>query len=147
MSKPLAPYTAIRALAPKKLTRDELRERSTKRLCWHCDEPWSREHRCKKGRLLVIEPIEVKDIKPEESLEPEYEATEEEPQPADYAVHVLVGYSNPQTMEVGGLLKQQLIIVLIDTGSINNFLNNKVAARMALQIEGCNKFDIKVIDG
>ncbi|RWW11055.1 hypothetical protein GW17_00025357, partial [Ensete ventricosum] len=120
----------------KKLTRDELRERSAKGLCWHCNEPWSREHRCKKGRLLMIEPVEDEDNEPsEEGLEPEEEAIEEEPQPADYAVHALAGYSNPQTMKVGGLLKQQPITVLIDTGSTNNFLNSKVAARLALQIE------------
>ncbi|RRT35220.1 hypothetical protein B296_00029809 [Ensete ventricosum] len=148
MPRPTAPSTAIRAPTPKKLTRDKLREHSAKGLCWHCDEPWSREHRCKKGRLLVIEPVEDKDKKPfEEGLEPEEKAMEEEPQPADYAVHALVDYSNPQTMKVGGLLKQQPITVLIDTGNTNNFLNSKVAARMALQIEGCNKFDVKVVDG
>ncbi|RRT43587.1 hypothetical protein B296_00036916 [Ensete ventricosum] len=38
-------------------------------------------------------------------------------------------------MKVGGLLKQQPITVLIDTGSTNNFLDHKVAARMTLQIE------------
>ncbi|RWW48452.1 hypothetical protein BHE74_00045471 [Ensete ventricosum] len=147
MPRPTAPYTAIRAPAPKKLTRDELRERSAKGLCWHCDEPWSREHRCKKGRLLMIEPVEDDDNEPsEEGLEPEEEATEEEPQPADYAVHALAGYSNPQTMKVGGLLKQQPITVLIDIGSTNNFLNSKVAACLALQIEGCKKFDVKVAD-
>ncbi|RWV83034.1 hypothetical protein GW17_00055411, partial [Ensete ventricosum] len=55
-----------------------------------------REHRCKKGRVLVIEPVEDEDNEPsEESLEPEDEDTEEEPQPADYTVHVLAGYSNP----------------------------------------------------
>ncbi|RWV80293.1 hypothetical protein GW17_00058464 [Ensete ventricosum] len=116
-------------------------------LCWHCDEPWSREHRCKKDRLLVIELVEDEDNEPsKEALEPEEEAMEEEPQPADYAVHALAGYSNPQIMKVGGLLKQQPITVLIDTGSTNNFLNSKVAARLALQIEGCNKFDVKVAD-
>jgi hypothetical protein len=31
-------------------------------------------------------------------------------------------YSNPQTMRVSGHLKHQLIIVLIDTCSANNFL-------------------------
>ncbi|RWV91129.1 hypothetical protein GW17_00046609 [Ensete ventricosum] len=145
--RPVAPSTAIRAPAPKKLTRDDLRERSTKGLCWHCDEPWSREHRCKKGRLLMIEPVEDEDNKPsEEGLEPEEEAIEEEPQPADYVVHALASYSNPQTMKVGGLLKQQPITVLIDTGSTNNFLNSKVAAHFALQIEGCKKFDVKVTD-
>ena len=43
---------------------------------------------------------------PEESLEHEEEDAEEEPQPTDITVHALAGYSNPQTMKVGGLLKQ-----------------------------------------
>ncbi|RWW44591.1 hypothetical protein BHE74_00049634 [Ensete ventricosum] len=60
---------------------------------------------------------------------------EKESQPVDYAVHALAGYVNSQIMKVGGLLKQQPITVLIDTGSTNNFLNSKVVARLALQIE------------
>ncbi|RWV81670.1 hypothetical protein GW17_00056890 [Ensete ventricosum] len=148
MPRPTAPFTTIRAPASTKLTRDELRKRSAKGLCWHCDESWSHEHHCKKGRLLMIEPVEDEDSEPfEEGLEPEEEAIEEEPQPVDYTVHALAGYSNPWTMKVGGLLKQQPITVLIDTGSTNNFLNSKVAACLALQIEGCNKFDVKVVDG
>ncbi|RZS03918.1 hypothetical protein BHM03_00034172, partial [Ensete ventricosum] len=136
---------------------------SAKELCWLCDEPWSREHRCKKGRLLVIEPAKDEDnetsllmIEPaedednetsEEALESKEEAMEEESQPVDYAVHALAGYSNPQMMKVGGLLNQQPITVLINMGSTNNFLNSKVAARLAFQIEGCNKFNVKVVDG
>ncbi|RRT51692.1 hypothetical protein B296_00027776 [Ensete ventricosum] len=136
MPRHTAPSTAIQAPAPKKLTRDELCERSAKELCWHCNEPWSRGHRYKKGRLLMIEPLEDEDNETsEESLEPKEEAMEEESQPANYAVHALADYSNPQMMKVGGLLKHQLITVLIDTGSTNNFLNSKVAARLVLQIE------------
>ncbi|RZR89467.1 hypothetical protein BHM03_00017177 [Ensete ventricosum] len=56
--KPSAPSAPSRPSLPKKLTIEELRDRSTKGLCWHCDEPWSRDYRCKKGRLLLIEPIE-----------------------------------------------------------------------------------------
>ncbi|RWV77372.1 hypothetical protein GW17_00061809, partial [Ensete ventricosum] len=125
-AKAYCPSTAIEAPALKKLTRDELREQSAKGLCWHCDEPWSCEHRCKKGRLLVIEPVEDKDNKTsKEALEPKEEDMEEESQLADYAVHALAGYSNPQMIKVGGLLKQQPITVLIDTGNTNNFLNSK----------------------
>ncbi|RWV78473.1 hypothetical protein GW17_00060560 [Ensete ventricosum] len=133
MPRPTAPSTAIQAPAPKKLTRDELRERSTKELCWHCNEPWSREHHCKKGRLLVIEPVEDEDNETsEKDLEPKEEAIEEESPLANYAVHALAEYSIPQMMKVGGLLKQQSITVLIDMGSTNNFLNSKVAARLTL---------------
>ncbi|RWW06164.1 hypothetical protein GW17_00030522, partial [Ensete ventricosum] len=54
----------------------------------------------------VIELVEDEDNEPyEESLKPEDEAMKEEPQPPDYAVHALAGYSNPQTMKIGGLLK------------------------------------------
>ncbi|RWV87710.1 hypothetical protein GW17_00050268 [Ensete ventricosum] len=106
MPRPTTSSTAIEAPAPKKLTRDKLHERSAKGLCWHCDEPWSREHQCKKGQLLVIEPVEDEDNETsEEALEPKEEAMEEESQPADYVVHALAGYSNPQTMKVGELLK------------------------------------------
>ncbi|RWV84902.1 hypothetical protein GW17_00053350 [Ensete ventricosum] len=71
MPRPTTPSTAIQAPAPKKLTRDELRERSAKELCWYYDEPWSREHHYKKGQLLVIEPAEDEDNETfEEALEP-----------------------------------------------------------------------------
>ncbi|RWW13619.1 hypothetical protein GW17_00022640 [Ensete ventricosum] len=131
MPRPTAPSTAIQALALKKLTRDELHKRSTKELCWHCDEPWSREHHCKKGRLLVIEPVEDENNETsEEALEPKEEAMEEESQ-ANYAVHALGGYSNPQMMKVRGLLKQQLITIPIDTGSTSNFLNSKLIRQVS----------------
>ncbi|RWV87066.1 hypothetical protein GW17_00050980, partial [Ensete ventricosum] len=90
----------------KKVDKRRASEKSAKGLCWHYDEPWSREHCCKKGRLLMIQPMEDEDNKTsEEALEPKEEAMEEESQPADYVVHALVGYSNPQMMKVGGLLK------------------------------------------
>ncbi|RWW35614.1 hypothetical protein BHE74_00059439 [Ensete ventricosum] len=61
--------------------------------------------------------------------------------------HALAGYANPQTIEVGGLLKHQPITIPIDIGSTNDFMNNKVAAWMVLHIEGCSRFDVKVVDG
>ncbi|RZS22229.1 hypothetical protein BHM03_00054972 [Ensete ventricosum] len=42
----------------KKLSSEELRDRSTKGLCWNYNTLWSRDHHCKKGRLLMVEPIE-----------------------------------------------------------------------------------------
>ncbi|RRT49006.1 hypothetical protein B296_00007585 [Ensete ventricosum] len=46
--------------------------------------------------LLVIEPVEDEDTVPsEEDLELKDGATEEEPQPTDYAVQALAYYSHP----------------------------------------------------
>ncbi|RRT49158.1 hypothetical protein B296_00032712 [Ensete ventricosum] len=95
MSKPSASSTTIRAPTPKKLMRDELREQSAKRLCWHYDEPWSNEHHYKKGWLLVIEPVEDEDNETsDKSLKPKEEVMEEEPRLVDFTVHALAGYSN-----------------------------------------------------
>ncbi|RZR85658.1 hypothetical protein BHM03_00012677 [Ensete ventricosum] len=138
------PSIPSRPLLLKKLTREELRDLSVKGLCWHYDEPWSCDHCFKKGYLLLlIEPLE--DV--EEVQEYEVEVTDEEEQSVDITMHALAGYANPQTMKIGGFLKQQSITILIDIWSTNNFMNNKVAVWMALPIEDCSKFDVKVVDG
>ena len=96
----------------------------------------------------MIELVEEEVIEhPEESLEHEEEDAEEEPQPTEVTVHTLASYSNPQTMIIGGLLKQQPITVLIDTGSTTNFLNSNLAVRISLPIENRCRFDVKVTDG
>ncbi|RRT33797.1 hypothetical protein B296_00031346 [Ensete ventricosum] len=111
MPRPTIPFIAIQAPTPKKLTRDKLREQSTKGLCWHYDEPWSREHHYKKGRLLMIESTEEEDNEiSKESLEPEEETMEEESQLADYAMYALAVYSNPRTMIIGGVSLQRSIV-------------------------------------
>ncbi|RZR94768.1 hypothetical protein BHM03_00023523 [Ensete ventricosum] len=117
---------------------------SAKGLCWHCDEAWSRDHRCKQGTLLMIKPIE--ESEPEDA-DLEFEKDAEDPQLTVSIVHTLAGYANPQTMKIDGFLKHQPVTILIDTRSTNNFMDNKVVARLTLQIEDCNMFDIKVIDG
>ncbi|RRT56637.1 hypothetical protein B296_00028643 [Ensete ventricosum] len=83
------------------------------------------DHRCKRGKLLVIEPIE----NPEpEDIDPELEKEEakEEPQPTISTIHTLVGYANSQSMKVDGFLKHQPITILIDTESTNNFMDSKM---------------------
>ncbi|RZR73375.1 hypothetical protein BHM03_00023299 [Ensete ventricosum] len=68
--RPSAPSTTSRSPQPKKLLREELRDRSAKGLCWHCDKLWSRNYHCKKERLLMIKPIEHEegDLEHEENV-------------------------------------------------------------------------------
>ncbi|RWW67543.1 hypothetical protein BHE74_00025003 [Ensete ventricosum] len=101
--------------------REELRDRTAKRLCWRCDEPWSRDHRYRKGRLLMVEPIE--EFEPEDVDRESVEDTEEDLQ-----------------LTVGAL-----VTILIDTGSTNNFVDSKIAAWLTLQIEDCSSKGKQVI--
>ncbi|RWW84962.1 hypothetical protein BHE74_00006398 [Ensete ventricosum] len=144
--KPLASPAANRTSQPKELTREKLQERSAKRLFWHYDEPWSRDNRCKRRKLLVIESIE--DPKPKHvDPEPEKEDAEEEPQSTISTIYALAVYANPQSIKVDGFLEHQPITILIDTGSTNNFMDSKVVARLTLPIEDYSRFDVKVADG
>ncbi|RWW75102.1 hypothetical protein BHE74_00016895 [Ensete ventricosum] len=57
-------------------------------LYWHYDEPWSRDHCCKKGRLLMIKPVKEENLEhEEEDLDHEEEDMEEESQLADCMMH------------------------------------------------------------
>ncbi|RWW04615.1 hypothetical protein BHE74_00036100 [Ensete ventricosum] len=67
--------------------KEDPHDRSAKGLCRHYDVPWSRDHRCKKGRLLMIEPIKEPEHE-EEDLEPE-EDMKEDQQPTDCTAHIL----------------------------------------------------------
>ncbi len=95
----------------------------------------------------MIEPIKEE---PEvEILDSDHEEveTDDDIEAVTHIVHALAGYSNPQTMKIRGTLKHQLVTVLIDTGSTNNFIDRKVIARLAYHIECCDKFEVKVADG
>ncbi|RWW77446.1 hypothetical protein BHE74_00014394 [Ensete ventricosum] len=142
--KPSAPLAPSLPSLPKKLTREELRDRSTKDLCWHCNKLWSRNHYCKKKKFSMIEPIKEFE---EEALEPKEENTKEDPQPVDCTTHTLANHTNLQAMKVEESLKQKSVTILIKTRSTNNLMNNRVAAQLMLQNEDCSRFDVEVVDG
>jgi hypothetical protein len=92
------------------------------------------------GRLLMIKLVK-------EPTHPEIDSggsefDDEESKDAEdlmaVPVHVLVGYSNPQTMRVRGYLKRQPVIMLIDTGNTNNFLDKDVSKRLPILVEPCD---------
>ncbi|KAG6493466.1 hypothetical protein ZIOFF_048452 [Zingiber officinale] len=85
---------------PRRLTKEEIKERMTKGLCWHCDEKWHRGHQCKQKRILLIEPIENS----EEEDDFDEGETQDNINKVQYdsmaiSVHALEGLQTPQTMK------------------------------------------------
>lgn len=99
-------------------------------------------HQCKQGRLLIIETIDKSTHSKIDSGE-----SENIEDLMVVIVHALADYSNPQTMRVSEYLKHQRVTVLIDTGSINNFLHGDVAKRLLIPMELCDQFEVKLADG
>lgn len=50
----------------------------------------------------------------------------------------------PQNYEIIGLVNQVEVVVLVDTGSIHNFLNLKVAKRAGLMIDPIQTLEVKI---
>ena len=95
----------------------------------------------------MIEPIEEKPKAKNVDSDHEGINSNENVEPIMYTMHTLADYSNPQIMKVGGTLEHQPIIVLIDIGSINNFMDSKTVNRLAHHIEDYDRFEVKIIYG
>jgi hypothetical protein len=100
---------------------------------------------CKQGKLLVIESV-VEQVDSEESKQEDNDDVGDVGE-VTCIVHALVGYSNPQTMKVSGILKSQPVTELIDTGSTNNFLDEGIAQKLSIHVEHCEPFEVKLADG
>ncbi|KAG6480688.1 hypothetical protein ZIOFF_057273 [Zingiber officinale] len=133
---------------PRRLTKEEIKERMAKGLCWHCDEKWHRGHQCKQKKILMIEPIENSEEE-DDFYEGETQDNINEVQDDSMAisVHALEGLQTPQTMKVKGFIKKQPVMILIDSGSTNNFLDSTLARRLKQKLERASTFDVKVADG
>ncbi|CAL9098549.1 unnamed protein product [Musa textilis] len=90
------------------------------------NESPSKEHQYKQKQPLVIEPIREEPEADKVDIDNEGMNFVKDVEPITHTVHVLVDYSNPQTMKAEGILEHQPITVLIDTGSTNNFMDSKV---------------------
>ncbi|RWW02408.1 hypothetical protein BHE74_00021876 [Ensete ventricosum] len=88
----------------------------------------------------MIAPTEEPKLK-DTTLEPKEKDT---PQSATRTVPTLANYTNLQKLNIEGFLEQQSVIVLVDAGSIHNFMNSKVATHLMLQKEDYNGFKVNV---
>ena len=59
----------------------------------------------------------------------------------------MVGISQPQTLKLKGHIKNENVIVLVDTGSAHNFLDIKVARKLKLFVHPVPDMKVMVVDG
>lgn len=97
-------------------------EKIAKGLCYYCDKPFERGHKCgfKEPQLFTVEIMDDDEASDGES--PKGEIYEEAAHSmACISVQALTGTKAYQTMRVVGLVQKKPIHILIDTGSTHNF--------------------------
>jgi hypothetical protein len=88
--------------------------------------------------------LEEECIVEEEEVEEMVELGEEG---AEITLCALLGSTSPSTMRVIALINGQKAMVLIDTGSTHNFMDNGLAASLKLQVDHTSCFGVKVANG
>lgn len=122
---------------PKRLSWEDLKRKRSLGLCFSCDERYTLGHKCRKSQLLLME---GEDADEEEAISQE----EEEP---EITLQALTGWDVPQTIRTPLAINKLRTVVLIDSGSTHNFVSDKMALRLNLQISPTKPFKVRVADG
>jgi predicted aspartyl protease len=68
--------------------------------------------------------------------------------PAQISLHALMGHTIPQTLRVMGHIQQSPVVVLVDSGSTHNFIQDRVAKKLNLPTEpAAHEFKVLVGNG
>jgi hypothetical protein len=114
-------------------------ERCRKGLCFNCDEPYAPGHTC--AHLFYLETIDDAKV---EALTAELTATIlSEAGVTTYgpvhatafvvSLHAMAGIKTAKTMLLPVMIHGERLTVLVDTGSMHNFLSRDAMRRLALQ--------------
>lgn len=66
---------------------------------------------------------------------------------SDISLHAIVGSVYPSTMRVLGRMKGQQVVILIDIGSILNFLDATIISKVKLAINSLKQIEVRVANG
>ncbi|OIW03113.1 hypothetical protein TanjilG_07265 [Lupinus angustifolius] len=114
----------------------ELRDRSSKGLCFKCDDKWNSSHKCRSRVLLLMGDDE--DDPPQES-----EDTYTEDVSGDISsLHSLSSQLQSRSLRVSGLYNNQNFTILIDSGSTHNFVKPALVKRLRLPVHSCPRFKV-----
>lgn len=101
----------------RRIINQEASKRREKGLCFYCDEKFTIGHRC---QIYMIEESTLSETIDQYNDQVETEPMESLP---EISFHTIERTKHPQTIRVIGKLRNKDIMMLIDGGSIHNFIN------------------------
>ncbi|KAL4032139.1 hypothetical protein IC575_005203 [Cucumis melo] len=113
----------------RRWTDSELQARKEKGLCYRCDEPFSKGHRCKNKKLHLF--VVADDLDDAEMGEMEIEEGMVEVSPiVDLSLNSVVGLTAPGTFKIKGKVEEREVVVMIDCGATHNFISLKLVEEL-----------------
>eukprot|EP00253_Pinus_taeda_P006137 PITA_06137 len=150
-----APSTT-QTLKVQKVSPTEIVERRKQGLCYYCDEKYSLGHKCKEPKFFQIDATDLSSSEEAPPIE-EPEEEDEDHQPNNalpttpdepvILIHALAGISSAQTLKIRGFIKHRPVVVLIDSGSMHNFIHQRVAEVVHSFVRAVPNFQVQIVDG
>ncbi|XP_057445429.1 uncharacterized protein LOC130737628 [Lotus japonicus] len=133
---------ALRSGDYRQLSSAEMKEKREKRLCFRCDEPFSREHRCKNKHLRMV----IMEEEEEEELAVPGEE-DKSMKSLQLSRHSIAGFTSAKSWKVRGFINGQEVVILIDCGASHNFVSHELVASLQLHISPTASYTVEVGDG
>uniref|UniRef100_A0A453EG05 Retrotransposon gag domain-containing protein n=1 Tax=Aegilops tauschii subsp. strangulata TaxID=200361 RepID=A0A453EG05_AEGTS len=122
-------------------------------LCFRCGDRYSREHRCKQAtQLLTIHMGEHGEILTEDAIQAMELLDDQGAAPADQECCVLStqavsGTETPRTIRLRALVGNQVMLLLVNSGSTHSFISASFAERIAATTTPLPPVDVRVANG
>nr|GEV67525.1 hypothetical protein [Tanacetum cinerariifolium] len=129
-------------LAIKWISSAEREERLNKGLCFNCDNKWTRGHKCP-GKFLLLMADDEQDTEPE--TEPNIVDVVES---GDISIlNSLIGKGSPRSLKLWRSIGSGTVHVLIDNGSIHNFILPDIVEKMQLPVQSTKALKVYIGSG
>ncbi|XP_021307871.1 uncharacterized protein LOC110432212 [Sorghum bicolor] len=122
----------------KRLSPEEMADRRKQGLCYNCDEPYIRGHKC--ARLFFLEAADYIVEEPDDSDEdgPAASGTSLPPFDPDapmISLSAITGIRAPSTMQLQVRIGAHHLTALLDSGSTHNFISTEAAGRVGVPLQ------------
>ena len=117
-------------------------------MCYYCDKKYSPRHKCNEPKLFQIDATNHSSSEEAPPLEePKEEEEDNVPKELVISFHALVAISSPQTLKIKGFIKHFLVVVLIYSGSMHNFIHQRVANVVHCFVRTVSNFQVQITNG
>ena len=146
--------TSSNSKLPRAPTKEERDDRRRKGLCMWCGQKFVAGHACVRSQLyqLLIEDEEERSTDVEhttgvvENTDEGYNEAEDGLKPV-ISLHALLGTGDYQTMRLRGKVKNLTVVILVDSGSTHNFVDQKLTKRVGFPTQTVTGLSVSIANG